>query len=80
MTALRRAAWLAMAGLLLMAHPTAAQIEQARLNGTVTDAQGAVLPGVTVTADRPRSSAGRRPSPKPTDAFAFPRCPAAPTN
>ena len=50
MTGLRRGAGLALAGLLLLAHPTAAQIEQARLNGTVTDAQGAVLPGVTVTA------------------------------
>jgi hypothetical protein len=30
--------------------PAIAQIEQARLNGVVTDAQGGVLPGVTVTA------------------------------
>ena len=46
----RRGAWVALAVLLLWAHPTAAQIEQARLNGTITDAQGAVLPGVTVSA------------------------------
>ena len=33
----------------LLAPPALAQIEQARLNGTVVDAQGAVLPGVTIT-------------------------------
>lgn len=50
MTALRRGAWLALASALCFATPTLAQIEQARLLGIVTDAQGAVLPGVTVTA------------------------------
>lgn len=39
-----------LAGLLLSVAPAAAQIEQGRLLGTVTDAQAAVLPGVTVTA------------------------------
>ena len=50
MTALRRGAWLATAVLLICGTPARAQIEQARLIGTVSDAQGAVLPGVTVTA------------------------------
>jgi hypothetical protein len=36
-------------GVLFVAVPAFAQIEQARLNGTVFDAQGGVLPGVTVT-------------------------------
>jgi hypothetical protein len=35
------------------AHEAAAQLEQGRLTGVVTDAQGAVLPGVTVTATSP---------------------------
>jgi hypothetical protein len=35
------------------ARPTFAQLEQGRLTGTVSDAQGAVLPGVTVTATSP---------------------------
>jgi Carboxypeptidase regulatory-like domain/TonB dependent receptor len=50
MTALRRGAGLALAAALALAQPTLAQIEQARLLGIVTDAQGAVLPGVSVTA------------------------------
>ncbi|MDQ3350107.1 MAG: carboxypeptidase-like regulatory domain-containing protein, partial [Acidobacteriota bacterium] len=33
--------------------PAVAQIEQGRLTGIVSDAQGALLPGVTVTATSP---------------------------
>jgi hypothetical protein len=40
-------------GLLVVARPAAAQLEQGRLTGVVSDAQGAVLPGVTVTATSP---------------------------
>jgi hypothetical protein len=51
-----RAVWLvvmsAVAGV-LMASPGYAQISQGRLAGTATDAQGAVLPGVTVTVTSP---------------------------
>src|SRR4030095_2373614 len=36
-----------------LAAPAAAQIDQGRLTGTVKDAQGGVLPGVTVTAKSP---------------------------
>lgn len=38
---------------LLAASPVWAQIEQARLTGVITDAQGGLLPGVTVTAKSP---------------------------
>src|SRR5438477_6990685 len=36
-----------------LATPAAAQIDQGRLTGTVKDAQGGVLPGVSVTARSP---------------------------
>ena len=39
--------------LIAVAAPALAQIDQGRLTGTVTDAQNAVLPGVTVTARSP---------------------------
>jgi carboxypeptidase family protein/TonB-dependent receptor-like protein len=51
-----RAVWfvvMAAAAGVLMAAPGYAQIGQGRLTGTVSDAQGAVLPGVTVTATSP---------------------------
>ena len=39
--------------LLSLAAPTFAQEFRGRINGTVTDNTGAVLPGVTVTASSP---------------------------
>ena len=49
-----RAAWFAIVAILVLgASPAFAQIGQGRLAGTVTDTQGAVLPGVTVTATSP---------------------------
>jgi len=37
----------------LLASPASAQIDQGRLTGSISDAQGAALPGVTVTAKSP---------------------------
>lgn len=59
MTAFRRGAWLALATVLCFATSSLAQIEQGRLLGTVSDAQGAVLPGVTVTASSPALIGGQ---------------------
>ena len=60
---------------LLSAAPLAAQDFRGRINGTVTDNTGAVLPGVTVTAASPAliqpQVAGHR---QPTAAIASSRC------
>ena len=50
-----RGVWIVIVAILGMlgAAPAFAQIGQGRLTGTVTDTQGAVLPGVTVTATSP---------------------------
>src|SRR5687768_18184325 len=52
MTRLTRVA-LAIAVVVLSAYPTVAQDFRGRINGTVTDNTGAVLPGATVTATSP---------------------------
>lgn len=59
MTSLRRGGFLALAAWLMMTPAAHAQIEQARLVGIVSDAQGAVLPGVTVTAKSPALIGGQ---------------------
>ncbi len=53
MTARSRGWFAALVLLVLAARPAGAQVEQGRLLGTVKDAQGGVLPGVTVTATSP---------------------------
>jgi len=48
----RLSAWLAVACLFLGGLTAQAQVNVGRIQGTVTDATGAALPGVTVTASQ----------------------------
>src|SRR5712691_2466041 len=71
------AVWLVIVAIacVLMASPGYAQIGQGRLTGTVTDAQGAVLPGVTVTATSPAQIGVRTALTEADGRFLFPGMP-----
>lgn len=58
-----------------VAVPANAQLEQGRLVGTVTDAQGAVLPGVTVTATSPALIGSQSAVTESDGQFRFPALP-----
>jgi len=68
---------LAVAAAVAMLVPSAAlaQIGQGRLTGTVTDAQGAVLPGVTVTATSPSQIGARTTVTEADGKYLFPGMP-----
>ena len=59
----------------LCAAPTFAQITQGRLAGLVTDTQGAILPGVTVTATSPSLIGVQTTVTQPDGKFLFPALP-----
>jgi hypothetical protein len=59
----------------VVASPVFAQISQGRLAGTVTDAQGAVLPGVTVTVTSPSLIGTRSAVTEPDGKYLFPSLP-----
>jgi carboxypeptidase family protein len=59
----------------LLAVPVRAQITQGRLTGLVADAQGAVLPGVTVTATSPSLIGVQTTVTQPDGRFLFPALP-----
>lgn len=61
--------------LLMTTLPAAAQIEQARINGMVTDAQGGVLPGVTVIARSPALIGGQTTVTQADGRYRFPALP-----
>jgi hypothetical protein len=60
---------------LMMAPRAGAQITQGRLAGTVTDAQGAVLPGVTVTVTSPALIGSQSTVTQPDGRYLFPALP-----
>ena len=60
---------------LFAASPSSAQIGQGRLTGTVTDAQGAVLPGVTVTVASPALIGTRNTVTEADGKYLFPSLP-----
>src|SRR5262245_36019299 len=60
---------------LAVTAPASAQVGQGRLTGTVTDAQGAVLPGVTVTATSPSLIGTRTATTEADGKFLFPALP-----
>ena len=68
---------LAVAAAVAMLVPSAAlaQIGQGRLTGTVSDAQGAVLPGVTVTATSPSQIGARTTVTEADGKYLFPGMP-----
>jgi carboxypeptidase family protein len=70
----KAAALIALAAALIGA-PASAQITQGRLTGVVTDTQGAVLPGVTVTASSPALIGVQTTVTQPDGRFLFPALP-----
>jgi carboxypeptidase family protein len=60
---------------LLMASRVDAQITQGRLTGVVTDTQGAVMPGVTVTATSPALIGSQTTVTQPDGKYLFPALP-----
>ena len=72
-----RAAWLVVLAIVgvFVSAPAFAQITQGRLNGTVTDSQGAVMPGVTVTATSPNLIGNRTAITEADGRYLFPALP-----
>ncbi|HEV3062061.1 MAG TPA: carboxypeptidase regulatory-like domain-containing protein [Vicinamibacterales bacterium] len=71
----RAAAFVLFALVSLVAAPTFAQITQGRLTGLVSDSQGAVLPGVTVTATSPALIGIQTAVTQPDGKYLFPALP-----
>src|SRR4029077_4728015 len=73
-----KAPWMvigALVAVVLSAAPATAQITQGRLIGLVTDAQGAVLPGVAVTTTSPALIGQQTTVTQPDGRYLFPALP-----
>ena len=68
----RRALGCVIAAILLLAAAPAFSQEQTRLTGVVTDSQGAILPGVTVSASSPALIGARTAITEGDGRFMFP--------
>ena len=71
----RAAVLVAFALVVLCAAPTFAQTTQGRLTGLVADTQGAILPGVTVTATSPSLIGVQTTVTQPDGKYLFPALP-----
>ena len=65
----------ALACVLLTALPAAAQFDRGQISGTIKDAQGAVVPGVTVTVTNLDTQAARTTVTDATGFYTFPNLP-----
>src|SRR5919199_2920501 len=65
----------ACACVLLTALPAAAQFDRGQISGTIKDAQGAVVPGVTVTATNLSTQAVQTTTTDATGFYTFPNLP-----
>src|SRR5438093_224600 len=67
---------LAVAGLLLLAAPAAAQFDRGQISGRVKDTQGAVVPGATVTSTNQQTQTSWNTVSDGTGFYTFPNLPA----
>ena len=70
----------ALAGVALAATPAAAQFDRGQISGQVKDPQGAVVPGVTVTATNQQTQVATTTVTDSTGYYTFPNLPAAKYN
>jgi len=72
----RRSVWVALLGVCLATLTAHAQINPGHLTGVIKDAQGAVLPGVTVTATSPALLGAQSVTSETNGEYRFPSLPA----